>query len=408
MRNKILTIDKLYLLALLAVSLSFFNYMPIASYLRQNLFFFLSFFYILIRCNGYIGAIAVRSRFGKDLIWLIIGYSITIFFSIFFWNQPVLDAIFINLSNITMVFLYFYFIRINIAEEKIIKALVICTIIWTAIEWGQQLTYPSYWFCGRVDDENGIEERMGLWRFYIAGVHLAIIVLIYYLDRFVQFPEKRRYNFLMYAIAMIGIIGFVSRKQIYAAILVSILAFIMIKGKYRIFVILLLLAASVYGIRELSVLMTDLNEKTVDELTNDDFIRYVATKYFLFDFSDSPIYYLFGTGSARENTSVEQAYTYLMDMYGFYTSDCGVFGFAAHYGWVNVLLFFVPMFRIIGNWKRILLWHKLYLIYFGVMLNMAFWGNSRMGYLSFIIYLYLVDKHLQNGTYNVPKKLSSL
>lgn len=396
MTNKLLLIDKIYLFLLLVVVLNFFDFLPLKGQLRTHYFLFLSLFYMLARCQGCLSSIVKRSCFGKELIWLAIGYSITIFFSIAYWEQSLKTGVVVNFYMVLMVFLYFYYIRINISEEKIIKAFVICTVIWNLLEWGQQLTYPTYWFAGREEDDFGMmAQRMGLWRFYITGVHLAIFVLVYYAGKFAKVSDRRKHSFLMWAIAMIGIIGFVSRKQIYASLLVSLIAFVMLKGKYRIFVILLLLASAFYGIQILMESMSDLNLQTQEELGSDDFIRFVATHYFLFEFSDSPIYYLFGTGAEGGDSKLNDTYVYLQDMYGYWLSDCGIVGFIAQFGYVNAVIFMIPIIKIIIKWKHILLWHKLYLIYYIIMLNMAFWGNSHLGYFSFITYLYLVDKHLR-------------
>lgn len=400
MRNNVLQIDKIYLLALLVITLDMFDYMPLANRLPTRAFMFLSIFYIIIRCSGNIRNVSKKGYFSKDMQLLLLGYSVTIIFSCIYWNQSVYGAVMANMPMITTVLLYFYFIRINLPEKTIIKTLVVCTIIWTALEWGQQLTYPSFWFCGRINENIGlIEERMGLMRFYITGVHMSIFVLIYYVCQFTQKNKRKKYNFLMWAIAFCGIIGFVSRKQIYASVLVSIIAFLLIKGRMRIFALLLLLCIAAYGIYNLAEIMKDLNEQTVTELNSDDFVRTLATHHFLFDFSDSPLYYLFGTGMADGNSSLGKTYTYLQEMYGYYIVDCGIFGYMARYGCINIILFMIPIYKMLWSWKKILLWHKLYLLYYGIMTNMAFWGNSTLGYLSFVLFLYLVDRHLQKRKY---------
>lgn len=394
-RNITLT-DKAFLILMLIVSLSAFNYMPLAEKIPLRPFFFFSFLYIFTKVNFSMGKISKQCYIGPELKFIFWSYCITILLSIIYWKQSLYEGIMSNLQMLVFVLFYFYLQKINLSEKIIIISFVVCTILWTSIEWIQQITYPAYQFCGRFDEETGyIEERMGLIRFYITGVHIAIITLLYYAGKFIQEKNKKTFNFTIWAIALLGIIGFVSRKQIYASVFVSILSILSIKGKSRWFVICIFLLLSIYGIHELFGVMAELNEQTMTELDSDDFVRNLATAYFLFDFSNSPLYYLFGTGIHGIDSETGKLYKRLEEMYHYYVVDCGIVGFMARYGIINILLFLTPIIKILKRWKQLLLWHKLYLLYYGIMLNMAFWGNSTLGYLTYIIYLYLVDRHLE-------------
>ena len=400
MQTKRNLIDIAFILGFLMVVLQCFSYMYIVLPTRSILFLFLFYILFLLSTNApRAEAILKYSAFGRPLLFLICGYFVTFIFSWMLWGEPFLGGFFQTLRYVTVIVFFFYLYYKNIPEKGIIKTLIWITIIWTILEFVQQVTYPRYWFCGRAEDKYGnLEERMGLIRFYITGVHAAILVLLYYAHKFSQESSNRLRNFLVWSVAMMGIIGFVSRKQIYASLLVSIISFLRIKGKMRYILLLALIPFAYYGINILWETMTDLNQQTLSEVGSDDFIRTLATNFFLFDFQDSPSYYLFGTGDPSSiNTPMGKKYMFYQEYFGYYAVDCGIVGYMANFGIVNILLFLLPIFKMVGRWKELLLWHKLYLVYYGIMFNMAFWGNSMLGLTSYIVFLYLVDIHLNRA-----------
>lgn len=60
------------------------------------------------------------------------------------------------------------------------KIVTVFCFIWVAIEIGQQFTYPEYWFLGRQNEWNIVENRMGLWRFYIWGIDFVMLAFAFY------------------------------------------------------------------------------------------------------------------------------------------------------------------------------------------------------------------------------------
>ena len=63
---------------------------------------------------------------------------------------------------------FYYMLRIwKVSPNALMKIVTVFCFIWVAIEIGQQFTYPEYWFLGRQNEWDIVENRMGLWRFYI-------------------------------------------------------------------------------------------------------------------------------------------------------------------------------------------------------------------------------------------------
>lgn len=338
--------------------------------------------------------------FQKNLRWITISIIISSLFGIVFWKQTIYDILKADIPNITILLSYFYLKRISISEKFIIKTLLTLVIIWGLIEWGQQITYPHVYFQGR---EN-LEVRMGLYRFYITGIHFAIIILLYYVAKIYTDPHNRKKNLTIWFIALISIIGYVSRKQIYASILCSAIAIFTLRGKNKIAVLTASIIALGVGLFYLSDIMLELNTQTMEELNDDEFIRFVTTDYFMFHFSDSPIYYLFGTGPALGSSGIGQAFIDLQEESHLYRADCGIVGYFTSYGLIGCIIFILPLIRILLKWKILFPWQKLYLLYFLMMITMAFWGNSHMGLFSFVLFLFFVEQNINDNEYCICSK----
>lgn len=340
--------------------------------------------------------------FQRNLLWIIASIITSSFLGILFWKQNIFDILKADIPNITILLFYYYLKRTSISEKFIIKTLLVLVIIWGLIEWGQQITYPHVYFQGR---EN-LEIRMGLYRFYITGIHFAIIILLYYVSKIYTSPHNRKKNLLIWLVALISIIGYVSRKQIYASILCSAIAIFTLKGKNKIAILMASITMLGVGLFYLSDIMLELNAQTMEDMNDDGFIRFVATDYFMFNFSDSPIYYLFGTGPATGTSGIGQVFMDLQEEYHLYRADCGIVGYFTSYGIIGCVIFILPLIRVLLKWKLLLLWQKLYLLYFLMMITMAFWGNSHMGLFSFVLFLYFVERNINNNENRICCKQS--
>ena len=85
----------------------------------------------------------------------------------------------------------------------------------------------------------------------------------------------------------------------------------------------------------------------------EDFIRYLAAKYFIVDFSNSPLYPIFGTGWG--SLALGNKLEYCKHVLHFYISDVGIIGYYSTVGLVGVsaIIFTYTNLSEIGN---ILIW----------------------------------------------------
>lgn len=393
---KMTAIDKSILIAVLLISgLNFFNYLPLRNVVLINQGLLFLFFFIVVRVSNFQKVIN-KSYFGKYIALIIISYGISAFFSIFFWHQTIFQSIYMNLAQVAILAFYYLLIFFKVREKDICLLFVYLTILWTTIEWIQQLTYPNILFCGRINEGvSEIENRMGLWRFYISGIHIAVFILLIYASKIINNDRNRIMTFFIFSITLLGIFGYLSRKHIYTSLLCLFLTFLFAKGERKYITWSIICLILIFGGLDFFLnIMVDLNSQTVSELNSDTFIRFIATDFFLHDFSHSPIYYLWGTGKVHAASSLGEVFMDLQETYHFFIVDCGIVGFFVQYGVVGCVLFILPIIIIIKNWKLLMVWHKTYLIFNISMFPFAFWGNSVLGTFSYIIFLYVVGIHL--------------
>lgn len=291
--------------------------------------------------------------------------------------------------------------KYKLSFNFILRFLLIYSFVFTFIEIFEQFTYPEYWFCGRVEKEGAmfVEERMGLWRMYIFGIYLCLLAFTIVLQRIVEGKDLTK-NFVIITILFVGIVFFVARKDIFAAISVMIIAFVFGKGKFRVnskVIVIILLIGTIFV---LPTLMSDLIEQTQAEVGDEDFIRYVAAFYFLFEMNTSPLYYLFGAGIATSDSALYTLITDMAELNGIYQEDCGFVGYFSKVGLVGLLPYILIFYKVIKNRKFVDLFTFLFMI---IMLELSFfdfWGNQWRNVASTMVFLYLTEITIVKNMWN--------
>ena len=278
------------------------------------------------------------------------------------------------------------------------KYIIILSIIWVIIEIGQQFTYPNYWFTGRPDEGYGIAERMGLYRFYIWGVDFVMIAFAYCVGLLAQRENKFSINLLCLGIIfLIGLLCYCSRKHIYVSLLTIGIVSLLIKSKYRNlirFVFALLVFAIIYNFY---ADFAEMNEQSIEaQGEGEDFIRFLALDYYLFKFSDSPLYFWLGSG-IPSISELGRVNTYAMDVLKFYRADIGIFGYYSLFGIIGTLPFIFYIWKFLKNWNYIDLWFKLFFIMKLILIVFDFWGNWNVGMMAYVIFLYMLELNIQKN-----------
>lgn len=336
--------------------------------------------------------------FGKEVVFFLATFVLSSVSSYLLYGQSFYASLKGSANYFFAAGLYFLAHKYEIKEDFIFKLLLICTLFFTAMEIIEQFTYPNYWFCGRVEKEgrDTVEMRMGLWRMYIFGIYIVLLAYSLFLQKIVQGDNTRR-NLIYLAIAFVGIVCYVSRKDIYAAASIVPLAFLFSRGSRGIktkFVLGLFIIAALMVVPSM---MEDLNSQTSMEIGDEDFIRYVAAQYFIFDMNSSPLYYLFGAGIPSGNSSLNMHVSELVEYYGIYQSDCGIVGYFSKVGILGVLSYILIIAKIIKNYKYVDIGLLLFLVLIVELSFFDFIGQRIHVASTFFIYLYLVECNINKN-----------
>ena len=145
--------------------------------------------------------------------------------------------------------------------------------------------------------------------------------------------------------------------------------------------------------------MADLNAQTQTEMGegSEDFIRFVAADYFINSFSDSPLYYVFGSGVPGGKNYLASQISYLIDNMHIYQDDCGFVGYFSRFGLFGVLMQIMILSKICVNYKYLDMSLLMFALLQVEISFFDFWGNNARNLAAWAIFLYLVDKNIQKN-----------
>lgn len=341
-----------------------------------------------------------RKRFVKGEMtsvvnWTIISATFSIIPALFDWNARMLSFIYGFITTYYGLFFY-YLLRIwKLSPNEILRIVCVFCIVWVIIEIGQQFTYPQYWFLGRRNESDYIEDRMGLWRFYIWGVDFVMLAFSYYVGK--VFDGTKANNKITYAIVFaIGILCYCSRKHIIALLAVCAYGILKTNSKHK------------WTIRFLSIVLlvllffnfyADFSEMNANAMENqgegEDFIRYLAALFYINDFSDSVLYPLLGTGWGSQ--ILADRLEYCTDVLKFYRADIGILGYYSTVGLVGVSAILHYIYKVIKNWKYIDMGYQMFFIMKIILIIFDFWMMWAIGIIAYGTYLYLLEENIKSN-----------
>jgi hypothetical protein len=292
--------------------------------------------------------------------------------------------------------LYFILHYFKLDNKDIIKIIFFFAITWTVINIIQQFTFPSFWFYTRSDNpETGrtLEIRMGIYRFMIANVFVVVFALFIYWQNFVQNKKGRIFNFLFFTICLVGVYLNMTRQLLFAVsgcLVLTLFITNKIRSKFALLLILMSVIAVVYTY--IDTLFGDLISESQEQITSEDYIRYRAFFFFLFEYWDHWSCILIGNGKEHASSNYGMEMSYINDVLMYYRSDVGIVGQLNRYGVIYILTFFTMIGLIVFKFfKQMELYQKLYLICSMVISMMMFPVYSPFMAIFYPLLLYLID-----------------
>lgn len=396
---------KIILVFLMLMATSFMSFKPYVDDPRSPIVMQVAGIVLLTYCfNTIFGHRFKGNVFKTGSVWVLFSFFTGMLSSYILYNQDFYQSLKATSPWFFCACLYFLCIKWRIQEEFIIRFLIIFSIVFTAVEMLQQITYPLMLFNGRAanDITGDVEQRMGLWRFYIFGVDYCILTCLFCFQKVMQKSQK---HILLLIITFLGVVFFVARKNIFAVISCFIIGAILGPKNSSTFskILIMMFVITIFAI--LPTYMADLMEQTSNEIDNEDFIRYVAADYFIHEFNDSPLYVMFGSGLAGNDSALAKQIESLRENFHFFKSDCGFIGYYSDFGLFGIGAMLYLIIRIVANYKFIDQYLLLYLLLRIEISFFDFWGNYPRNLAAWFIYLYLIECSIRR---NKQKRFATL
>lgn len=350
--------------------------------------------------------IHTKTPLDKIVVWTLITIFLSFIPAYIDYQQSIIGTFISAIVLSSGVFLYFVFRKLNTTPELIMKILTVACLIWVILEIGQQFTYPNYLFSGRANIQ-GLAERMGLWRYYIWGIDFVLMVYAYWIGQtFSNNNISKNKAFIVALIFLAGLLCYVSRKHIYVSLLAFILPYVPFFrngktkiGKIQLLMTCLFLFLVFYNFYDSFSEMNQAANEAQGE--GEDFIRLLAANYFLYDFSDSPLYPIFGAGLPYDGSMLAKKIDYLANMFGdftgFYQADVGIIGYYSKFGLLGVSAIAAYIYYFFKNWKYIDLWYKLFFTMKLLLIVFDFWGMWQVGMMAYGFFLYLLNENIKKN-----------
>lgn len=331
--------------------------------------------------------------------WTLMSAFLSIIPAFIDWNATFRSFFYTFVATYYGLFFY-YLLRIwKVSPQEIIRIVCIFCLVWVVLEIGQQFTYPQYWFLGRRNELDYVENRMGLWRFYIWGIDFVMLAFAYYAGKFFDGNNSKKTFF--YAIVFaVGILCYCSRKHIISLLAVCAWGILKTKSKHKWklrFTSILLLSLLFFNFYADFAQMSA--EQDEAQGTGEDFIRYLAALFYLNDFSDSPLYPILGTGWG--STILDHRLEYCTNILGFYRADIGLLGYYSSVGIVGASAILLYVYKFVKNWKYIDFGYKMFFAMKIFLIIFDFWMSWAIGIIAYGTFLYLLDENIK---LNINKK----
>lgn len=392
---------KLQNYVVLFLMLYFTDFMSFKAYVApQRLLVFpvvyLCLFFLLRNQNYLIG-----KPLASNVKLIILSFFLSCIPSVFVFGQGLYAALAGQMMFLFPLLLYFLLHKWNVNEKVIFNYLLLFTAVYTFLEIYQQFTYPTYWFAGREEQEwsGALEERMGFWRFYLFGKDFCALALTLCFGRIIQKEGNAIRNYVYLVVCALAIYFFLARKEIYAAASCIAIGTLFGRGKGSVWSKVLISLMLIAGYGYLSTAMVDLNLQTATEFgeNSDDFIRFMAANYFMYDFSDSPFYYALGSGVPGGDNALSHTISYLAETMHYYQDDCGFVGYFSRFGIFGLVIQMLVVIKIIRNRRYINIGLLLYGLWQLEECFFDFWTTNTRHTAAFAIYLYLIDKNIETN-----------
>lgn len=307
-----------------------------------------------------------KTIFGKEILLLLFLTSVSAISCNIYHNQSFIDS-FIASKNILFILVYFILLQSRIGYKSINGIIFSFGVAATLIYIIQQVAYPQiYWFDTPNSNISEVEIRNGFYRFRLFLNNQYIIYSL--LLSFVAAVEEKLLRKWLYVFFFLVGIYLTLTRQTWFCIVVAIFMYPMVNGvrvslKKILSITLGICIAYVVYENLSSIIGDELITATSYQFTNEDDVRWLAYKFYAFDYWTDIFNMLFGNGYpllgkskyGLEILSIEQNYH-------LYRSDIGIVGLLNTNGFLYLIVFLYIYYKIFRHFQELSNPLKLYIL----------------------------------------------
>jgi hypothetical protein len=347
----------------------------------------------LILYVTYQGTSPVKAGFKYHIIFIFIGTFLSAFMAKVFHSQDMSITVY---QQRAIYFLLFYFLLHYLLPNPrdLEKMIMVIGLLFCLVYIVQTKIYPTL-----ITDAMIFRDRGTLRIFMPGGVFM---VLAYYLS-FKRIFEK--FNWLPFSILILtGIVALLlaGRQLIISLLLISFVNILIdkrIKNKLAlIFLFVVVISAASFFMRDTINDMISVSQKHSQE--GENYIRFRAVKYFLFEFPNNKLSYIFGNGTPSERSVYGISLEKFTEFYGFYMSDIGIIGTYFKYGSIFVIAVLAIFIKILfSKLNSNIIYIKNFIVSTIItMFTTEFLFDVSDGIVAISILLYIIDYNSQAGS----------
>lgn len=287
-------------------------------------------------------------------------------------------------------FFYFLLHIFNLPKERIVKFMVFVGCVWAFLTVVQQFTYPHAYFYTRGEG-NASLHRAGVLRFGVPGQQYGAFALLW--SFYYYLTTKNRQLLWIVGLTLIGFYYYGSRQLLVSVMGCMGIALFMMKGIGKWGYLFLGLVLGVLVVTVLKPTMLEhMIEMTSEQVNNDDYIRFLAGRFFLFEYWPPGLLpKLLGNGEAHDLSPYGVEMNYIKSVLSYFRADVGIIGVYNTYGLVYILN--IVLVSLKGLFLKIPSDKDKYvklLIYYATVLlpiNVSYHHGGGMIFFSFVFYL---------------------
>jgi hypothetical protein len=239
-------------------------------------------------------------------------------------------------------YLFYFFLHVlRVKPDELERMIIIVGMTYVFIYFVQYVIYPRIYFGGRASEERGTV------RLFIPGSSFAGFAYYLFLQR--GFTTKQKIYFVLCLIILVVPLLQGTRSSILTVLLGTLIFIIMSKQvKSKLIVLFLMVASAALVFMVFQDIIINLVEVSKSQASQEeDDIRVRSAKFFLYEFSPTPLNFWIGNGESHGAAAYGMKVYFYKINFGFYQSDIGILGEYSKYGVLWVICVFLILRKFI-------------------------------------------------------------